>query len=49
MPIVTPSPEDEPTIYTDIPSMLAKAWDEGYEAADHDAAHSIKSDNPYRE
>ena len=27
---------------------LAAAWDEGYEQADYDAPHAIKSDNPYR-
>lgn len=30
------------------PHMLAEAWDEGYDAADYDAPHSIKRPNPYR-
>ena len=30
------------------PHLMAAAWDEGYEQADYDAPHSIKSDNPYR-
>lgn len=30
------------------PYMLAEAWEQGYEAADYDAPHSIKTDNPYR-
>lgn len=29
-------------------NIRAAAWDEGYEAADNDAPHSIKSTNPYR-
>lgn len=27
----------------------AEAWEEGYEQADSDAPHSIKSENPYRD
>jgi hypothetical protein len=30
------------------PMLKAGAWDEGYDAADHDASHSIKTGNPYR-
>jgi len=30
------------------PHLMAAAWDEGYEQADYDAPHAIKSDNPYR-
>lgn len=30
------------------PLLKADAWDEGYDAADYDAPHSIKTDNPYR-
>lgn len=31
------------------PYMLAEAWDAGYEQADSDAPHAIKSENPYRQ
>jgi hypothetical protein len=30
------------------PHLMAAAWDEGYDAADYDAPHSVKTDNPYR-
>jgi hypothetical protein len=31
------------------PYKLAEAWDAGYEQADSDAPHAIKSENPYRQ
>ena len=48
--IVTSSPEDEPSIYTDIPSLLAKAWFEGMEAMYETTNHEwppIPEQNPY--
>lgn len=30
------------------PMLKAAAWDEGYEAADSDAPHAVKTANPYR-
>lgn len=33
---------------TEFKRELARAWDEGYEAADYDAPHATKSENPYR-